>query len=71
MIDEGHLPPEFLRPTPVLVTLREHRQRGRRYELTTTLDREHSYPDLDRALDAIDTAGDEDPVLPDGGPPLS
>ena len=70
--NERHLPPEFLRPPLVLVTLREHRQRGRRYELTTTLDRDpHPQPDLDRALDAIDTVGDEDPALPDGGPPLS
>ena len=41
----------------------------RRYGLDTTLDREHFYPSLDSALDAISTAAGNDPGLPDEGIP--
>ena len=41
----------------------------RRYGLNTTLDREHFYPSLDQALDAIDNAAEDSPIPPDEGMP--
>ena len=41
----------------------------RRYDLNTTLDREHFYPSLDQALDAINNAAEDSPVPPDEGMP--
>jgi high affinity sulfate transporter 1 len=41
----------------------------RRYELNTALNQEHFYPSLDRALDAISHAAEEDPMPPDEGMP--
>ena len=41
----------------------------RRYGLNTTLDREHLYPSLDQALDAISNAAEDSPIPPDEGMP--
>jgi hypothetical protein len=41
----------------------------RRYGLNTTLDREHFYPSLDQALDAIDDGAEDSPIPPDEGMP--
>jgi MFS superfamily sulfate permease-like transporter len=41
----------------------------RRYGLNTTLDREHFYPSLDQALDAINNAAEDSPMPPDEGMP--
>ena len=41
----------------------------RRYGLNTTLDREHFYPRLDHALDAINDAPEDSPMPPDEGMP--
>jgi MFS superfamily sulfate permease-like transporter len=41
----------------------------RRYGLSTTLDREHFYPSLARALDAINNAAVDSPMPPDEGMP--
>ncbi len=41
----------------------------RRYRLNTTLDREHSHPRPDHALDAISNAPEDSPMPPDEGMP--
>ena len=41
----------------------------RRYGLNTTLDREHFYPSLGQALDAINNAAKDSPMPPDEGMP--
>ena len=52
------------------VELRDRLQdRVRRYGLNTTLDREHFYPSLDQALDAINNAAEDSPMPPDEGMP--
>ena len=40
-----------------------------RYGLSTTLDREHFYPSLAQALDAINNAAVDSPMPPDEGMP--
>ena len=40
-----------------------------RYGLNTTLDREHFYPSLAQALDAINNAAVDSPMPPDEGMP--
>ena len=40
-----------------------------RYGLSTTLDREHFYPSLAQALDAINNAAMDSPMPPDEGMP--
>lgn len=40
-----------------------------RYGLHTTLDREHFYPSLAQALDAINNAAEDSPMPPDEGMP--
>ncbi len=40
-----------------------------RHGLNTTLDREHFYPSLDQALDAINNAAGDSPMPPDEGMP--
>jgi MFS superfamily sulfate permease-like transporter len=41
----------------------------RRYDLNTTLDREHFYPSLDQGLDAINNAAEDSPMPPHEGMP--
>jgi hypothetical protein len=41
----------------------------RRYGLNITLDREHFYPSLSQALDAINNAAEDSPMPPDEGMP--
>jgi MFS superfamily sulfate permease-like transporter len=41
----------------------------RRYGLNITLDREHLYPSLGQALDAINNAAEDSPMPPDEGMP--
>jgi hypothetical protein len=41
----------------------------RRYGLNATLDREHFYPSLDQAPDAINNAAKDSPMPPDEGMP--
>jgi MFS superfamily sulfate permease-like transporter len=41
----------------------------RRYGLNLTLDREHFYPSLGQALDAINNAAEDSPLPPDEGMP--
>ena len=41
----------------------------RRYDLNTTLDREHFHPSLDQAFDAINNAAEDSPMPPDEGMP--
>lgn len=64
---------EELNDRGVLLAFVEPRDRlqdlVRRYGLNTTLDREHFYPSLGQALDAINNAAEDSPMPPDEGIP--